>query len=249
MIKNGGILVIRLFSIVILSAMISLIGTMIGASIGVFIRKPSKRLLGAIMGFAGGLMLAVIVFDLIPEAVYKSGLSNTVIFYIIGILLVMILDRIFSNKKNSDGNYVKVAFITALGLMFHNLPEGIIMGFGFLAGENLGIKMSLIIAIHDIPEGIAVTAPLMASNVRISKILLYAFITAIPTALGATFGVVAGSISNEILGYCLALASGIMMYVVFAELIPESNKLWRGTTNTLSILIGLTLGFIMVNLM
>lgn len=240
---------IRLVSIVTLSAMISLIGTMIGASIGIFIRRPSKRLLGAIMGFAGGLMLAVIVFDLIPEAVYKSGLLNTLVFYAIGILSVMFLDNIFSSKKSSNGNYIKVAFITALGLMFHNLPEGVIMGVGFLAGENLGIKMSLIIAIHDIPEGIAVTAPLMACNVRINKILLYAFITAIPTALGAAFGVVAGSISNEILGYCLALASGIMMYVVFAELIPESNKLWRGNTNTLSILIGLTLGFIMVNLM
>lgn len=143
---------------------------------------------------------------------------------------------------------MKVAIITSLGLMLHNLPEGIIMGCGFLVEQNLGVQMSIIIALHDIPEGIAVTAPLMASNVKVGKIIIYAFLTALPTALGAALGVMTGKISDFYLGLSLALASGIMMYVVFGELIPESNKLWSGILNTLSVIIGLTLGFIMINL-
>ncbi len=235
-------------SIIILAMSISLIGTMIGASIGVIVRNPSKKLLGTIMGFAGGLMLAVVVFELIPEAINKTNILFTVIFYSIGIGIVMLIEKITAKKSMETSNYMKVAIITSLGLMLHNLPEGIIMGCGFLVEQNLGVQMSVIIALHDIPEGIAVTAPLMASNVKVGKIIIYAFLTALPTALGAALGVMAGKISDFYLGLSLALASGIMMYVVFGELIPESNKLWSGILNTLSVIIGLTLGFIMINL-
>lgn len=235
-------------SIIILAMSISLIGTMIGASIGVIVRNPSKKLLGTIMGFAGGLMLAVVVFELIPEAINKTNILFTVIFYSIGIGIVMLIEKITAKKSMKTSNYMKVAIITSLGLMLHNLPEGIIMGCGFLVEQNLGVQMSVIIALHDIPEGIAVTAPLMASNVKAYKIIIYAFLTALPTALGAALGVMAGKISDFYLGLSLALASGIMMYVVFGELIPESNKLWSGILNTLSVIIGLTLGFIMINL-
>jgi ZIP family zinc transporter len=106
--------------------------------------------------------------------------------------------------------------------------------------------MSLIIAIHDIPEGIAVSAPLMASKVKISRILLYAFITAFPTAIGTFAGVYIANISKNVLGACLSAASGIMLYVVCGEMIPESSKLWDGITSTLGTLCGIVLGLVIV---
>lgn len=233
--------------IVLISMGISLLGTMIGASLGIIVKKPDRRFLSTIMGLAGGLMLSVIVFELIPEGVEKIGLISTVLFYALGIVIVMFIEIFISKDKAQDG-YSQMAFVTALGLMLHNLPEGIIMGSGFLLDKTIGIGMSFIIAIHDIPEGLAVTAPLMVSGVRASKIILYAFITSLPTAVGAAIGVSLGTVSEYYLGACLALASGIMMYVVFAELIPESNKLWSGLITGLSAIIGLTLGFVMINL-
>jgi len=108
--------------------------------------------------------------------------------------------------------------------------------------------MSLIIAIHDIPEGIAVAAPLMASKVRIPKILFYVFITAFPTAIGTLFGTYIANISENVLGACLSFASGIMLYVVCGEMIPESSKLWEGVTSTIGTLSGVIVGLIMVKL-
>lgn len=235
--------------IVLLSALISLIGTMTGASIGIFLRRPSKRLMGAILGFAGGLMLSIVVFDLIPESIEKWGLVETIVFSIVGILIVMLIDNIMTSKEgNGNGNsHYKVAVLTAIGLMLHNLPEGIIMGCGFVAGKTLGLKMSIIIAIHDIPEGMAVSAPLMVSRVKVSKIMTYVFITALPTAVGAWIGIFAGNVSQNSLGACLAIASGIMLYVVCGELLPESNRVWDGTTSTLGVLIGVILGLVMIN--
>lgn len=233
------------FWIVLLSSLISLIGTMMGASIGTFIKNPSKKFIASTMAFAGGLMLSVVVFDLIPEAIEQGGFLYTLVFYILGMLIIYLIEK-FAHSKDS---YSKMAFITALGLMLHNFPEGIIMGCSFLSGKSLGVKTSIIIALHDVPEGLAVTVPLMASNKSLFKILLYVFITAVPTALGALIGVLIGNVSQIFLGICLALASGIMIYVVFGELIPESNNLSSGITNTISVLLGITIGLLLVNVM
>jgi ZIP family zinc transporter len=249
-IKIGVILLdkVNILLIVLLGSMVSLIGTMLGASLGVIVKKPSNRFLGAIIGFSGGLMLSIVMFDLIPEAMNEWSFIGTLIFCFLGILTIIFIDSRIDIGKSKFGHnsHIKVAFMAALALMLHNLPEGVIMGCGFLAGQGLGLKMSLIIAIHDIPEGIAVSAPLMASNVKVSKILLYAFLTAFPTAIGTWLGAYMGSISPNILGACLAFASGIMMYVVCGEMLPESSKLWDGITSSMGILAGILLGLVMI---
>jgi zinc transporter, ZIP family len=238
---------ISITDIVVIGSIVSLLGTMIGASLGIIVKKPSNRFIGTIVGFAAGLMLSVVVFDLIPEAIITWNFASTIICAVIGSLIIAVID-----SKISIGNinkHVKVAFMTALGLMIHNLPEGIIMGCGFRAGGSLGIKMCLIIAIHDIPEGLAVSAPLMSSNIKKVKILLYAFITAFPTAIGTFFGAFIAGISKNVLGICLSFAAGIMLYVVCGEMIPESSKLWEGVTSTLGVLAGIILGLIIVHVL
>ncbi len=233
-------------SIVLIGSMVSLVGTMVGASLGVIIKEPSKKMLGTIIGFAAGLMMSVVVFDLIPEALTKWNFVQTLACCIFGIVIIIIID----SKVNMDNvnTHVKVAFMAGLGLMIHNLPEGMIMGCGFAAGGSLGIRMSLIIAIHDIPEGIAVAAPLIASRVKAPKVLLYAFITAFPTAIGACIGAYIANISLNVLGACLSLASGIMLYVVCCEMIPESSRLWNGRTSTIGTLTGIIVGLIIVKM-
>jgi ZIP family zinc transporter len=233
--------------IILFTGVIALIGTMLGALLGVAMKKPSRKFLGNIIGFASGLMLSIVVFELIPEATDKTGFLRTLFFLVLGIVIVVIIDRISRLSQSVNSEYTKVAFMVAIGIMLHNFPEGLIMGFGFVNGENLGLKMSVIIAIHDIPEGLAVAAPLMLSGTKSKKILFYAFLTALPTAIGAWMGIYIGSISMEILGNSLAFASGVMLYVIYGEMIPQSKKLWSGTTSTLGILLGIIIGLIMTN--
>lgn len=239
----------NMLKVVILSSTISLVGTMLGACLGLIVKKPSKTFLSTVMGFAGGLMLSIVVFDLIPESIEKWNFPETIIFCIIGMLVVMLLDSFIQVDDVKINEGVKVATLTAIGLMLHNLPEGIIMGFGFLGGKSLGIKLSLIIALHDVPEGMAVSAPLMVSNVKVSKIIFYAFITAIPTAFGVWIGIFAGNISQTTLSACLAIASGIMLFVVCGELFPQALKLSQGKSSTFGMLIGIILGLIMINVL
>ena len=138
--------------------------------------------------------------------------------------------------------------MTALALMIHNFPEGIIMGCGFAAGGSFGIQMSVVIAIHDIPEGIAVAAPLMASKTGKSKILLYAFITAFPTVIGKLIGISIAKISSEVLGICMS--TGIRNYAICCmwEMVPESIKIWQGISGSIGVLSGILLGLVITNI-
>ena len=46
--------------------------------------------------------------------------------------------------------------------------------------------------------------------------------------IGAFFGAIIGSISETIISINLSFAAGAMLYIVSGELIPESNKLYKG---------------------
>ncbi|MBU5486132.1 ZIP family metal transporter [Clostridium sp. MSJ-11] len=237
----------RLILLILLGSVISLLGTTLGALIGISIGKPSRKLLGALIGFSGGLMFSVVVFDLIPEALQNWSFVNTVLTCISGIILVSFIDTKLQHDKMDK--HIKMALMTAIGLMIHNFPEGVIMGCGFAAGSSLGIKMSLIIAIHDIPEGIAISAPLMITKVKRWKILFYTIATATPTILGTLVGAYIGKLSTNALGLSLSFASGIMLYVVCGEMIPESSKLWEGVSSTLGILAGVIFGLVLINIL
>ena len=226
-------------------SVVSLLGTLIGSALGLLIKNPSKRLLGAMIGFAAGLMLSVVVFDLIPECLKKWSFNNTIMSIIVGIIIIYFGDNLLNKKNICANKHLQVAILTAVGLMLHNFPEGIIMGCSFLVGGSLGVKMCILIAIHDVPEGLAVTAPMVASKINPVKIFIYTAITALPTAFGAAIGLFIGGISKAILGTSLGLASGIMIYVVFFGMIPEAMKLWGGRMSKVGILLGVLLGFTM----
>ena len=82
------------------------IGTTIGGIIGIFLKKNSNKFLSFILSFASGLMLAVICFDLIPEALEISSIYSTVLGIILGIVIMMICDSTVQNKFNAKKNCI-----------------------------------------------------------------------------------------------------------------------------------------------
>lgn len=243
-----------IFIIGIFSAVVSLIGTMVGAFIGVAIKNPTEKLLGTLLSIATGIIISIIFLELIPDSIEHIGFFKTLIVIVIGIAIIYLVDRMIKIANDSNQisatriNHTKVAILMALGLMMHNFPEGIIMGFGFVKGSGLGVKMSILISIHDIPEGIAIAAPLIAAGKNPFKILWYSFLVAFPTVIGAWLGIIMNNISTAFLGYSIAFASGIMIYVAFGQMLPESNELNKSYSNAMWIIIGIIFGFVMINL-
>lgn len=137
-------------------------GTTLGGIIGIIFKKPSNKLLSFILSLAGGLMTAILSFDLIPEALKISSVINVLLGIIFGIISMMIcniiVDKKFnnsqykSNKKEMKNDLLKAGIITSIGLAIHNFPEGLAIGSGFGASLTLGYSLAIAICIHDIPE-------------------------------------------------------------------------------------------------
>lgn len=78
-------------------------GTTLGGIIGVSFKITSNKFLSFILSFASGLMLSIVCFDLIPESMEITSISNTIIGVLIGVAGMMVCD-VLVNRKFSSSN-------------------------------------------------------------------------------------------------------------------------------------------------
>ena len=229
------------------------IGTTIGGIIGCSLKSQSNKFLSFILSFAAGLMMAVICFDLIPEALGLSQITEVIIGIVLGIVVMifcdLIVDKIFSKKpilnQNTNkvsNNLLKTGIIVSIGLAIHNIPEGLAIGSGFEASLKLGFSLAIAICFHDIPEGISMALPMKNGGMKAYKIMFYVILSGIATGVGALIGSIVGKISEQIIAIALSFAAGAMLYIVSGELIPESNSLYKGRISALGNMIGFIIG-------
>ncbi len=135
-------------------------GTTLGGILGIVIKRNSNKFLSFILSFASGLMMSIICFDLIPEALGISNIYSIVLGIIIGIISMVFCDIIVQKKFNGNvtattekDNLLKTGIIVSIGLAIHNFPEGLAIGSGFGASLSLGLGLAIAICLHDIPEG------------------------------------------------------------------------------------------------
>lgn len=236
--------------IIILGFFIGIIGTGIGGALTYFYRNPTNRFLSTIMGFAAGLMLSVVTFDLLPHSFEIGGLNIGILGLIAGVLIVVIFEDILPLQGNGKrNNYLKEGIIMGFAIAVHNFPEGLAVGSGFMSSKALGISIALVIALHDVPEGVAMSTPLSIGGVTPFMNMIYAILAGIPTGLGTVAGVYMGEVSPFFISLNLAIAGGAMLYVTCGEMIPESRDLYRGRISVLGMIVGVISGIIITEIL
>ncbi|MBO5413642.1 MAG: ZIP family metal transporter [Clostridia bacterium] len=228
-------------------------GTTIGGIIGITLKRTSNKFLSFILSFASGLMLAIVCFDLIPEAMEISSIINVIAGIVLGIIAMIFCDILVQRKFNTNviqnkSNLLKTGIIVSIGLALHNFPEGLAIGSGFGASITLGYSLAIAICLHDIPEGISMAVPMKNGGMKKSKVIFYVIMSGITTGIGAFFGALVGGISEAIIAMCLSFAAGAMLYIVSGELIPESNSLYHGRMTAIGNIFGFILGMIAMSL-
>ena len=229
---QGGITLI--LNITLIGLIAGVIGTGLGGVISTVFKRKVDKYLNFFMGLSGGIMLAVVVFDLLKESMIEIGVPLTVIFTFVGALVTMFI------KTNLDhGDRFQSGYLIFLSILIHNLPEGLAIGSSFMATENLGIALAIVIGIHNIPEGLAMALSLVGSKMSTSKIILLTIIAGIPMGIGSFLGAYFGGIFSSLIGIFLAIAGGTMMYVVLEEIFPSTRSMYS--------IIGFLVGMVIVS--
>ncbi len=138
--------------------------------------------------------------------------------------------------------------VLAAAVALHNMPVGMAIGATF-AGEGhgySGILAALIIGLHNIPEGMSITAPLLTGGAKPVRAIGVAALSGLPTILGALLGYATGAMDPMMLSISLSFAAGAMLYVIFGELLPESEHLWQHRLSGLATMLGMILGMLLI---
>ncbi len=210
-----------LFEITIIGLMAGVIGTGLGGILSVIFKNNVHRYLDFFMGISGGIMLAVVTFDLMKESMDKMGVLNTVVFTFLGVIITMFIKNTLDVSKD-----MKTGYLIFISILIHNIPEGLAIGSSFMSTENIGIALALVIGIHNIPEGLAMALSLVGSKMNIYKVILFTVIAGIPMGIGSFAGAYFGEKFYSLIGVFLAIASGTMMYVVLEEIFPRSRSMY-----------------------
>ena len=226
--------------------LVGVVGTTIGGLISLFLKKYNVSV-GMLYGFAGGIMLTMVLSDLVIDAVKSSSIVFTLSFLLVGYLLIYFVELFIDKRKNkiltlaNIKNEKLASFVIILSIALHNFPEGMIIGAS--STVTLSIGYILMIALHNIPEGMAIALPLINRGVKPLKAIGICCLTGIPTVIGGVVSFYLGAVSPLLISFCLSLASGCMLYVVFNELLPLT---YNDKNFSFSIIIGVILGLLII---
>lgn len=159
--------------IVIISTIAGVLGTGFGGFVGTIFKKDNSKIVSLLLSFAGGIMLAIVCFELIPEAIMPDNATTQTPLYIIplgviaGFASVYILNMIIDNHANKevehiDNNHPQTA--DSLEELIHSdhyeahlekHKTGVAQKYELLLA---GVIMSCALALHNIPEGMVIGA-------------------------------------------------------------------------------------------
>ncbi len=236
-----------IWQITLIGLVTGIVGTGVGALFVVLLGRPGNKFMAGTLGFAAGIMVAIIFLDLIPEALEVGNFVTTFIGVILGVGIIILLDILlphahFFDESDVNSKFIKAGAILALGVALHNFPEGFAIGAGYMADETLGLALALMIMLQNIPEGMALSVPMIAGGIKRIKIVGFAALAGVPMGIGAWMGTVIGSFSDMILSLGLGFAAGAMLYIIFDELIPNAHELSKSHAPTFGTVLGVLVG-------
>ena len=216
-------------------AMITAIATGLGAIPFMFIKKITPTVMGVSNAIAAGLMTGASI-GLIMEA-QKYSYSKMLLGLIIGVVFVIITEFIINHlekhkreepdflvNKESFFKSMKGAILLIVVMTAHSAAEGIGVGTSFGNTKQFGLIITFAIAIQNIPEGLAISASLVSKGVPWWKAGLWSIFTSLPQPIFAVPAFLFVSTMKEYLPIGLGFAAGAMFWVVFSDIVPESQE-------------------------
>lgn len=214
--------------LVFLLSLLTALATGLGAAPFFFTRDPARRWVGGSNAAAAGLMLAASVW-LAYEGLGR-GAFGVLVGVVVGMGSVMAVQRLLSLDEHPavfagmSGLDARKGLLIVGVMTAHSLAEGVGVGVAFGGGTGLGVVIALAIAVHNVPEGLAISLVLVPRGVGPGKAALWSVFSSLPQPLMAVPAFIFVETFGALLPYGLGFAAGAMVWMVFAELLPDARK-------------------------
>ena len=232
--------------------------TTIGGAVVLLFNQISKKVIGFVLSFSAGIMIASSIFSLLLVGIdcgEQNGQNPAIVCtfgVFFGIFFVIFME-FFINRvvaKNGvlsgffDGKF-REPILSTIAISLHNIPEGLCIGVSF-AGAAMSnsssatlasIMLAVGIGIQNFPEGSSVSLPLYNVGFSKQKSFLWAFLSGVVEPVFAVVGFFCTGVISSILPFLLCFAAGAMIVVSCIDLLPESLQISK-TMATLGLCFG-----------
>jgi zinc transporter, ZIP family len=209
-----------------------------GAVAAALLRLPD-RLAALLTAFGGGVLLAAVALELVPEADARAGTALTAAGLIVGMLVYVGADGWLNrneeirNTRESmhaaaagramrDDAEVARGESIAVGLTVDGVPESIALGLTVAEGE-IGVALLAGVVVGNVVESYGAAQPIIAGgrpkSFAIALLGGIGLALAFATALGGT---VLADASPDLVGSAQAIAAGAVLAVVSIAVIPHA---------------------------
>lgn len=223
---------------------VGILGTGLGGLLVLAAPVLSAKKQSLLLGASGGIMAAVVFWDLWPEAV-KLHRYSAIGGVAAGLLFVLIAGLLIKSRQDEGLNrFTKTGILMGIGIGMHNFPEGLAMGTVHMVARKWQdwAGLASIMTLHNVPEGMVVAATLRLGKVAITRVLMALLLVELPMAIGALFGGFVGRISVRFVAASLGFAAGAMLLLVMKEMIPMGRELSSAKITWLGFGVGLLVG-------
>lgn len=214
---------------------------------GLIIAGLPQRWLPRLVGFATGVLLAVALLDVLPEA-FESGVEPHALFITLlcGLLGFYALERIavwrhahvdeaghdhhcpsshhHHHVRPGEGVGRHTIISVLVGDGFHNFVDGVLLAAAFTTSPALGWSMTLAVIAHEIPQEAGDFAVLRAAGMSGRRALLWNAISSLTAVAGGVLGYFALEQSQGLLPYILTIAAASFLYIAISDLLPMLRR-------------------------
>lgn len=223
-----------------------------GSLLAVSFKKISHLKLCLLISFAAGALLAVSLFDILPETFQVVGIAKGLVSFASGYLLFFLLTRFVfhvcpaCSATHTEVQFKSITMAMVAALSVHSFMDGLAISGSAASGSSIGILILLAVVYHKFPEGLALTSVAMASGrTRWNAFFVSTLIESSTTVLGGLAGfLLPMSHNSPWSGYVLGHVAGGFVFIVLHALMSEVVKHHPRYTILSAALGGLSIGVV-----
>lgn len=223
--------------------MVVSLATFVSTLVGGLFALHLRDRLHLILGFSGGAVMGVVLFDLIPEAIsltgVRFGVPATTAVLAAGFLAYMVLDRaivLHGSQNVGTERTARRGVLGAASLCVHSFLDGFSIGLAFKVSASVGSVVAVAVLVHDFSDGINTVGLILKNRGSDRNAFRWLVVDAVAPIIGAA-STLLFALQGAMLGLALAAFAGFFLYIGASDLVPESyHDHPKGLTTAMTIL-------------
>ena len=201
--------------------------TVLSTLAGGLVALRLHRDLTTAIALTGGVVVAVALFDVLPEAMEAVGDADRVAALMgAGFLAFFLAERALVLHHRDEPHLARahgqVGAFGAAGLSLHSFVDGLGIGFAFNLSTETGLLVFLAVISHDFADGLNTVSFVLRQSDDRRRAIRWLTIDAAAPLAGAIVGTLV-SVSESTLGHLLAVYAGFFLFMGATDLLPEAH--------------------------